>query len=188
MLIHKHFGKGIITKENGNYIHVKFDGGLEKVFLIPESFETGLFTVDAEFQRRIYEEKKSISEEKTRMNQKSDDTHIVKNTHYNYINKSDSVENTFVFINKWNSYKNITGYNVNSSYGENVGIVWKHKHKKGELAEGQAEIRFYDQFREKYGTWRRIFINNERVMFDNLERLIKQNDSYLITIDPRRGS
>jgi len=188
IVIHKQFGKGIITREDGNYIHVKFDGGLEKDFVIPKSFETGLLTVDAEFQKRIDVEKKRAEEENIRMTTESDVTHILKNKPYNCINQSNSVENTFIFINKMDSYKNINGYHVNSIYGENVGIVWKHKHKKGELSEGQAEIRFYDQFREKFGTWRRVFINNERIMFDHLEKFIKDNDSYEITIDQQRGS
>ena len=94
---------------------------------------------------------------------------------------------TFVFKNE-KSYvpinATITVYDI---FGEIVGVVWSHHHKKGELAEGQAEIRFLDSLKNKYGTWRRIFINGVRLMYDKLEKEITENGEVIKSIDPRKG-
>jgi len=188
IVIHKLFGEGVIIKEDGNYITVKFIDGSEKRFVIPQSFETGLLTVDSIIQRKVDEEKEKIEEERKEINIKSEVLNILKDNPHKNINQVNNVENIFVLKNQMSYYKNINGYHICSIYGENIGIVWKHKHKKGELAEGQAEIRFYDEFRKRYGTWRRMFINKNRIMFDHLEKLIQENNEFEITIDSQKGS
>ena len=66
---------------------------------------------------------------------------------------------TFTFKNEKARCANLYDYAVFNVQGEMIGVVWKHYHKKGELAEGQAEIRFLDNLKSKYGTWRRVFVN-----------------------------
>ena len=94
---------------------------------------------------------------------------------------------TFTFKNKKIKCANLYDYAVCNLQGEIVGVVWKHYHKKGELSEGQAEIRFYDSLKTKYGTWRRIFINGVRLMYDKLEKEIIENGETTKTIDSQRG-
>jgi hypothetical protein len=67
-----------------------------------------------------------------------------------------------------------------------VGVVWSHRHKPGELAEGQAEIRFFDEFVSRYNTWRRIFINHQRLYFTELKEMIKTKGEVTPTIDSQR--
>ena len=95
--------------------------------------------------------------------------------------------NTFVFKNKKAMCAKLYDYAVFDLTGEIVGVVWKHHHKKGELSEGQAEIRFYDSLKSKYGTWRRIFINGVRLMYDKLEKEIIENGEVTKVIDPQKG-
>lgn len=95
--------------------------------------------------------------------------------------------NTFIFKNKKVMCAKLYDYAVFDLTGEIVGVVWKHYHKKGELFEGQAEIRFLDSLKNKYGTWRRIFINGVRLMYDKLEKEITENGEVIKSIDPRKG-
>ena len=95
--------------------------------------------------------------------------------------------NTFIFKNKKVVCAKLYDYAVFDLTGELVGVVWSHHHKKGELAEGQAEIRFLDSLKNKYGTWRRIFINGGRLMYDKLEKEIQEHGEITKTIDPQKG-
>ena len=96
--------------------------------------------------------------------------------------------NTFVFENRYASCGSIRGFAVCNLNGEEIGVVWRHKHKKGELAEGQAEIRFYDHVVPRYGIWRRIFINTARLSFDRLFDMLTREGKVTLTIDSKRGS
>ena len=71
--------------------------------------------------------------------------------------------------------------------GEMIGVVWKHYHKKGELAEGQAEIRFLDNLKSKYGTWRRVFVNGQRIMYDKLESELKEKGTVTKVLDSQKS-
>lgn len=95
--------------------------------------------------------------------------------------------NTFVFENRVVTIGGVRGYAVLNLENDLVGVVWSHKHKKGELAEGQAEIRFNDRYVTQYHTWRRVFVNYQRMPFDVLERMIKEKGTVKLTIDPWQG-
>jgi hypothetical protein len=95
--------------------------------------------------------------------------------------------NTFTFENRREICGSTKGYAVFDLEHNMVGVVWSHKHKKGELAEGQAEIHFFDSVKSKYHTWRRIFINYQRLDFLRLEQMIKEKGSVTLTIDPWQG-
>ncbi len=94
---------------------------------------------------------------------------------------------TFIFKNEKARCTNLYDYVVCNLQGEMIGVVWKHYHKKGELAEGQAEIRFLDSLKNKYGTWRRIFINGQRLMYDKLEEELKICGEVTKTIDSQKA-
>ncbi|MBO5355584.1 MAG: hypothetical protein J6B09_05905 [Clostridia bacterium] len=94
--------------------------------------------------------------------------------------------NTFIFKNQYAACDNIKGFAVYNLNDEEIGVVWRHNHKKGELAQGQAEIRFYDGAVPRYGMWRRIFINKARLSFDSLSDMLTREGSVMLTIDPRR--
>ena len=55
-------------------------------------------------------------------------------------------------------------------YDENncVGMVFEHYESRKASANGQAEIRFFDKFKNEYRTWHRIFINGQRVSYASL--------------------
>ena len=172
---HISFGTGRITFFDEKYILVEFAAG-EKKFLYPDAFKKSFIAAeDPEIQRRIMEEIEEIEgitviDEETSNNGKIYD-----------------VINTFVFENVTIRYENVTGYAVYNMNNTRVGVVWSHKQKKGELAEGQAEIRFFDEYKNIYNTWRRVFINYQRLDFSRLEQMIKERGSVTLTIDPWRG-
>ena len=85
------------------------------------------------------------------------------------------------------TYKGTSGYVVCDLAGLEVGVVWNYMRDRGDLAEGQAEIRFFDEFKSKYNTWRRIFINHQRLSFIELEDKIKAHGSVTLKIDPQRA-
>ncbi len=55
-----------------------------------------------------------------------------------------------------------------------VGVVFEHS-EPGKPAHGQAEIRFFDQYKNEYKTWHRMFVDgrrNDRIFYIELEREI----------------
>ncbi len=46
IVIHKAFGRGIVTKKDGKYITVSFDSVIEKIFVYPDIFEKFLTPED----------------------------------------------------------------------------------------------------------------------------------------------
>lgn len=171
---HKIFGTGTITSIDKPYIFIEFAIG-EKKFLYPDAFESFITAEDPEIQRKMIEEIQDIRDDET---EGEEDTETMI--------PPIGPKNTFVFKNKEMTYKNRSGYVVCDLGDNEVGIVWSHKHKPGELAEGQAEILFFDEFRFRYKTWRRVFINDQRLYFSELEEKIKANGSITLAIDQRR--
>lgn len=94
---------------------------------------------------------------------------------------------TVVFKNKPAVYQHIQGFTVCNTDGREIGVVWSHKHKKGELSEGQAEIRFYDHVSSIYHKWQLVFINGERYSFYQLSKRIRSEGELTLTIDPWQG-
>ena len=177
---HKIFSTGTITSiekdtEKGRGIlRVKFATG-EYKFVYPDAFERFLAAEDPDIQRRMIEEIQNIRDAEA---EGEEDTETMI--------PPIGPPNTFVFKNKKMTYKNRPGYIVCDLGDNEVGIVWSHKHKPGELAEGQAEIRFFDEFRFRYKTWRRVFINDQRLYFSELEKKIKDQGSVTLVIDAPR--
>lgn len=178
---HKIFGTGTITsidkdlEELRGVLSVKFAAG-EKKFVYPDAFEKFIEAEDPEIQRRMLKEIQNIRDAET---EGEEDTETMI--------PPIGPPNTFVFKNKKMTYKNRPGYIVCDLGDNEVGIVWSHKHKPGELAEGQAEILFFDEFKFRYKTWRRVFINDQRLYFAELEKKIKDQGSVTLKIDPRRA-
>ena len=90
----------------------------------------------------------------------------------------------FVFKLKSAMCHHIQGYAAFDQYGDEVGVVYQHTSNRGELADGQAEIRFFDHVVGQYHVWRRIFIEGKRLMFDKLEQMLIQDKTIQLTIDP----
>lgn len=103
-----------------------------------------------------------------------------------YLNEILAGVNTFIFKYEKVSYLGILGYAVYDAQNEKIGVVWKHYHKKGETAEGQAEIRFFDEYKLKYHTWRRIFLCGEKLMYDYFIDELKNEMEIMLTIDPQK--
>ena len=71
--------------------------------------------------------------------------------------------------------------------GRHVGVTFMNDDKR-KSSYGQAEICFYDEFKEEFGQWRLVAINKERLSFHKLTNILEENGSYEATIDPRKGS
>ncbi len=61
-----------------------------------------------------------------------------------------------------------------------VGVVWKHFEKWKAKANGQAEIRFFDEYYNKYKVWHRMFHSDgQRIFYERLEAELKQDNEYI---------
>ena len=172
---HKIFGTGTITSIDERTLLVEFAAG-EKKFVYPDAFEKFIESEDPEIQRRMIEEIQDkrdaeAKEEKSKKPPRS----------------TTGSKDTFIFKDKKITYEGISGYVVCDLAGLEVGVVWKYERNRGDLAEGQAEIRFFDEFVSKYNTWRRIFINHQRLYFTELKEMIKTKGEVTLAIDPQRA-
>lgn len=172
---HKIFGTGTITSIDKPYIFIEFAIG-EKKFLYPDAFESFITAEDPEIQRRMIKEiqDKRDAEAKEEKSKKPP------------ISTTGS-KDTFIFKDKEITYEGTPGYVVCDLAGLEVGVVWSHWQKPGQLSEGQAEIRFFDEFKFIYNTWRLVFINHQRLSFIELEDKIKAHGSVTLKIDPQRA-
>ena len=59
-------------------------------------------------------------------------------------------------------------------------------HKQREIASGQAEICFFEEYEAEFGVWRLISINKERFSFSELKNILEAKSFYKATIDPRK--
>ena len=164
---------GEITAVEGKYITVAFPG---KVAKFPyDSFGIFINAIDADVQEYILSQAKKMKEAE-------EDPPIDPPTGPRWYG------DVFVFKNKKTTYDNKPGYAVYDCYGQNmVGVVWSHYQKKGQLSEGQAEIRFLDKYKNEYHKWRLVFQNGWRMPFDKLESMIKDKEEVKLTIDPWQG-
>ncbi|MCI8612900.1 MAG: hypothetical protein HFE48_04280 [Clostridia bacterium] len=60
-----------------------------------------------------------------------------------------------------------------------VGVVWKHFENRYSEANGQAEIRFFERYRESYGLWHRMFVNEQRISYDRLQSALNESNEYI---------
>ncbi len=59
-----------------------------------------------------------------------------------------------------------------------VGVVWSHYESRGSEANGQAEIRFFENYRNRYGLWHRMFVNEQRLSFKRLQNELFNNSEF----------
>jgi hypothetical protein len=72
-----------------------------------------------------------------------------------------------------------------------VGVVWEHYEKRDSLANGQAEICFFNEYSNYFGKWHRMFIGGkggQRLMYAALEHILNEKGSYTYysELSPRR--
>lgn len=71
---------------------------------------------------------------------------------------------------------------VYDNRGRNVGIVWEHFENRPSAANGQAEIYFFPQYNNEFGSWHRMFVSGyqggERIKYKEFERRIAEYGSY----------
>lgn len=60
-----------------------------------------------------------------------------------------------------------------------VGVVWEHYDSKNSEAMGQAEIRFFERYRNSYGLWHRMFVNEQRISYDRLQSALNESNEYI---------
>ena len=60
-----------------------------------------------------------------------------------------------------------------------VGIVWEHRENRYSLANGQAEIRFFERYRNRYNLWHRMFVNEQRLSYRRLQTELNKLSEYI---------
>ena len=200
---HKTFGVGVIIsyygmeKNSNNYILVRFESK-ESKFPFPKAFEKTLSSVDAEFDAFVKEELSKIS--KRSENVLNDDTNIDnanidtmggRKKTVNQVHRPISYcsKNTFTFLSekRVNKKRKRSGFTTLDNEGRVVAVASMHIDERGP-SYGQAELCFFDEYVPEFGEWRLVFINKERISFDKLTKLLEENGSCKLTIDPRKGS
>ena len=98
-------------------------------------------------------------------------------------------KNTFTFLSeeRFNKERNRSGFTTLDNEGRVVAVASMHTDKRGPAYE-QAELCFFDEYVSEFGQWRLVSINKERLSFNKLIKLLEENDSCKLTIDPRKGS
>ena len=200
---HKTLGSGVIIsyygmEENGkNYILVRFESK-EARFPFPKVFEKTLSSVDAEFDVFVKEELSKISKrsefvlhDTTNIDNAKSDTGGGRKKNVNQVHRPISYcsKNTFTFLleKRFNKERNRSGFSTLDNEGRIVGVASMHTDKRGP-AYGQAELCFFDEYVSEFGQWRLVSINKERLSFSKLIKLLEENGSCKLTIDPRKGS
>lgn len=79
------------------------------------------------------------------------------------------------------------GFETYDNRGRNVGITYKNEDKRRSCF-GQAEICFYKEFFEEFGEWKLIFINKNRLAFDELTSFLTKHGAFEAATDPRNGA
>lgn len=59
-----------------------------------------------------------------------------------------------------------------------VGVVWEHQEKRAVDANGQAEIRFFEKYKNSYGLWHRMF-NGQRIKYIQLKSRLEKDGEYI---------
>lgn len=98
-------------------------------------------------------------------------------------------KNTFTFLQEeiFNHERNRKGFITLDNEGRVVAVTAMHADERGP-AYGQAELCFFNEYKSDFGQWRLIAIDKERISFSKLTKILKENGSYTLTIDPRKGS
>lgn len=60
-----------------------------------------------------------------------------------------------------------------------VGIIWEHYEKRKAAANGQAEIRFFDRYKNRYNVWHRMFVNRQRICYNALKEELQRKNEYV---------
>ena len=192
-VLHKTLGVGIITwigekNQNGaKYIKVEFESKTSE-FPYPKGFESYLTDIYIEFQTIVNNELLQLKEE-----QESKTFAVQQNS---IPTKTPQVQhhkptiycsiNTFVFKNKIGFNRGVYGYETYDKSGRKVGITYKHKQRA--VAFGQAEISFFEEYKDEFGEWRLVFIDGDRLPYEKLSKILEKNDTFEAEIAPRKGS
>ena len=191
---HKLFGIGTITRfrgkeQNSNkYIIVQFENKSVE-FPYPTAFENHLQAVDPSFAKSVEEELEKSAQNKINEQIMVNASPIKKLQTQKHKPISYCSINTFVFKKElgYNKSKNKQGFLAFDKSGRCVGVVFMNDDER-KPSYGQAEICFFDEYREDFGQWRLISINKERLSFERLSKILDQQGDYEVTIDPRKGS
>ena len=190
---HKTLGIGVITDYYGisqndhKYIMVQFDNKNMKL-TYPSAFEKHLTALDPEFAKNVECELSNISNKQIVTDFPKSSVQS-RHSHQNHKPLTFCSINEFVFRKEigYNKQKNKTGFMTFDKTGRHVGVTFMNDDKR-KSSYGQAEICFYDEFKEEFGQWRLVAINKERLSFHKLTNILEENGSYEATIDPRKGS
>lgn len=190
---HKTLGVGIITwfgeknQVGAKYIEVEFESKKTE-FAYPVCFEKFLIALDETFEEfvsrelNLHKENLKIKEDSPKIEQaplRTAHTQHHKPTLYCAIN-------TFVFKNTKGFNRGVYGYETYDKSGRKVGITYKHKQRA--VASGQAEISFFEEYKDEFGEWRLVFIDGDRLPYEKLSKILEKNDAFEAEIAPRKGS
>ena len=178
---------GGMPQNDSTYIKVEFENKIiELVF--PTCFENHLTALDDDFAKFIEHKLVKMSKKEV----KPESLKPLAQTHHSQQKHKPLTYcgiNTFVFKKEigYNRIKNKTGFKTFDKTGRNVGVTFMNDDKR-RASYGQAEICFYDEYKEEFGEWRLISIDKVRLSFEKLSSTLLQHGSFEVTIDPRKGS
>lgn len=76
------------------------------------------------------------------------------------------------------------GYLTYDMDGNNIGLVFESDDNRT-VRYGNAEIVFFKEYKEEYGTWRIIKIHGQYLPYTHLEDILQKDGRYLLTTDER---
>ena len=193
-VMHKTLGQGEITwfggKEQNDNKYIKVQFATKSIELqYPAAFKKHLTALNPEFidvvKKDIVNEKPLLIDENISVNSSLIKTH----SHQKHSSISYCRFNKFTFKNEigYNKKKNKTGFRTFDEFGRDVGVTFMNDDER-KPSYGQAEICFYDEYKEDFGQWRLISIGKIRLSFKRLKSILLQQGSFVTMIDPRKGS
>lgn len=77
------------------------------------------------------------------------------------------------------------GYMAFDNEGNNICIVYISDDIRA-TRYGNAEILFFKEYQQQYGTWRIIKIHGQYLPYSDLEEILKRDGKYILTTDERQ--
>ena len=194
-VLHSTYGEGVITwyggdpANNNKYILVAC-AEKELKLPFPLAFKKHLVAIDKAFAEYVQNEiNLQVVTVDTDTNPSTATISCLKENKQNHKPLTYCSKNTFTFVREkaGNKERNRYGFITYDNENRFVAVASMHTDERGP-AYGQAELCFFDEYVPEFGQWRLVSINKERLSFNKLIKLLEENGSCKLTIDPRKGS
>ena len=191
---HKSLGLGSIVwygeknKPGATYITVSFETK-KADFPYPAAFENFLLALDDAFNKTVADELVLLKQKEVEKENDIAKFSPIFSKSQKHKSLSYCAKNTFIFTEGkiHNVERGRYGFATYDNEDRLVAVAAMHTDRRG-AAYGQAELCFFSQYVSEFGEWRLISINKQRMSFDKLSRILKEQGMLEVTIDPRKGS